>query len=287
MASLVLTEGDREVLRWLYMLRLMSVDQLRRVRYYQDETGRLSSLDNVRKRLRRLEKAGYLFGDLLVEGRERIYYLGEEAAAPLSELLGVPQKRVYRPRLESTRQIQHPLMVSECAVRVTEAIRGTDVTTPDLPPLGISYYHTHAVEQATRRKAVERFVTQEDLEVGETRHRIRPDLVFALQRSSVARLFFLEADRGFEEPAVLLEKQIGYHHYRELGRFRKYGEVQDFRVLLVTTNKKRVDLLHRHLSRAAGEDLTFVATYDDVQTRDPVFDPIWLKKTGEGALLRR
>ncbi len=221
--GLVLTDTDHELFRWLWMLRVLTLGQLRRAGYYQPEEDRVSSLHNVRKRLRRLWQKGYITGDTLLETRERIYFLDEPALPALRDRYGIEQQRLYRPAgsAQSLRQIHHALMVSECAVTVAESIRKSAIQLVDLPPLGMPFYHTHAVGDVRQKKHVERFVSQENLDVAgfDKPLRIRPDLVFALNQNSmgspVSRLYCLEADRGSESPREVAEKLRAYHHYAE------------------------------------------------------------------------
>lgn len=290
--EVVVTPNDAQLFRWLWMLRVMTLNQLRRVGYYQPETRRLSALDNVRKRLSRLRKAGYLAGDRLMDTRERIYQLGEAALGPLREYYDLQQQRLYRPKgLETLRHVQHSLMVSECAVRVTEAIRGSALSIPDLPPLGASFYHTHAVGDARKRRHVERFVTQDDVRVPGLPQplRIRPDLVFALSQRQISRLYFLEADRGSENAQRIVEKQLAYHHYRRIsesetnsGRrpWHRYGSVRDFRVLLVTTEERRVKSLVKSLRDQPGFELMAFSSLGAVREGNMAFDPIWTNHVG-------
>ncbi len=294
---LTLTDGDLEVFRWLWMLRVMTLEQIRRARYFQPATGRLSALDNVRKRMKRLADAGYLLPDTLLSSRERIYFLGQKALAPLRDRYGIDQRRLYQSRTDTAQQLLHPLMVTECAVRFTESLRGTAVTTPELAPLWVLFYHTHAVEDASRKKHVERFVTQQD--ISSPSHlepwRIRPDLVFALAQGTASRLFLLEADRGSEGPKEIAAKQVGYSHYlrtrdpQHPDRYlwQRYGQVDDFRVLFVTTHARRIELLRRHLHGEPGFELMAFTTFDELKERDPVFEAIWVVASGERRALLR
>lgn len=294
---LVLTPGDVEVCRWLWMLRVLTIDQIRRLRYYQETTGRLSSPDNIRKRLKRLWDAGYLRGDVLQETNERIYFLGERGLEPLRTAYGLDQRRLYRPRSpETMQQLGHPLLVSECAVRFVESIRGTDAELPELPPLWVPFYHTHAVADTRRRKHVERFVTQEDIWTpGHPEpFRIRPDLVFALAHGTAWRLFFLEADRGSESVREIALKQEGYFHLqnatdREAPNqylWQRYGPAHDFRVLFVTTTARRVEVLRRQLGALPGFSLMAFSTTAAVKARNVVLEAVWETAIGRKALLR-
>jgi len=298
-AGLILTAGDIEVCRWLWMLRVLTIDQIRRLRYYQADTGRLSSPDNIRKRLKRLWDEGFLAGDVLQATNERIYFLGERGLEPLRAAYGLEQRRLYRPRsAETMQQLAHPLMVSECAVRFVESVRGSDVELPELAPLWIPFFHTHAVADTSRKKHTERFVTQEDLRVpGHPEpFRIRPDLVFALARGSAWRLFFLEADRGSESVQEIALKQAGYAHLQDAPDpdhgsqrlWQRYGPARDFRVLFVTTTPRRVETLHRQLTERPGFELMTFTSLAEVQNRNVLFESIWHAKSGSlRALLKQ
>lgn len=296
--GLALTETDLVLFRWLWMLRVLTLGQLRRVGYYQSDTGNLSSFDNVRKRLRRLDEKGYVTGDILTETKERIYFLTEPALPALRGSCGIQQKRLYKPRgMETLRQIHHALMVSECAVRVLESIRESNLTLPNLPPLSSPFLHTHAVGNPRKKKHTERFVTQEDLRTsgGAQPLRIRPDLVFALAQGDTTRLYFLEADRGSESPREIAAKMLAYDRYvtyadpKEPSRllWQRYGEVRDFRVLLVTTDDRRVANLTRSLQGKPGWELLSLATFDAVKENSMMFDPVWTNAYGEGRALAR
>jgi hypothetical protein len=296
---LLLTPGDIKVFWWLWLLRVLTLDQLRRLRYYQPDTGRLSSADNVRKRLSRLAQAGYLAGDQLQSTRERLYTLTEEGLAALRLYRGLEQRRLYRPRTGDTvGQLLHALMVSEFAARIVESLRGTEVELPALAPLSVPFYHTHAVGDPSSRRHTERFVTHEDLYVpGEPEPlRIRPDLVFGLAVGGARRLFFLEADRGTESLAEVARKQLAYAHYRdapdpdEPGRllWQRYGEFQDFRVLVVTTTEQRIASLRRVLLLHGDDHFFALSSLAMLQRQNPILEPVWVTLDGaERSVLRR
>lgn len=300
--GLVLTDTDRELFRWLWMLRVTTLGQLRRAAYYQPDTGRVSSIHNVRKRLHRLWDKGYLRGDTLLETRERIYMLEEAALPALRDRYRIEQQRLYRPRgAQSLRQTHHALMVSECAVRFLESIRRSLIELASLPPLAMPFYHTHAVGNVHTKKHVERFVTQEDLDVpGQPKAlRVRPDLVFGLAQDSasgkVGRLYFLEADRGTESPREVAEKLLAYHHYAQYRDpedesrllWQRYGSMRDYRVLLVAIDRRRSKALVRGLSSKPGFELVAVTDLDALKERNPVFDPIWTNALGSRRALAR
>ncbi len=290
MDKLWVTTGDEELFRWLWMLRVMTVEQIRRLRYFQHETGQLSNLNNVRMRLKRLEKAGYLNGEFVrKEGsdtRQKIYLLGKNSLYSLRDF-GIEQKQLYDfKNLNAFRQVYHALLVSEFAIRIVESIRGTDVVIPGLQPFVLPFYHTHAIGDPRKKKHVERFITQVDVRGnGGEVYRIRPDLVFALKKGDRTRLFFLEADRGFEGHKEIGVKQRGYWHFAKAGSggavsvvpkgktWQSYGDVQDFRVLFVTTTEKRVQGLRGSLQNAPGFELMAWTTSSQAKEENVVYEP--------------
>lgn len=291
-AGLVLTSTDLEIFRWLWMLRVSTLGQIRRVHYFQsDAGGRLSAFDNVRKRLRRLMEAGYLTADTFLDTKERIYMLAEGALPRLAERYGIMQTRLYEPRGNDTlTQVRHPLMVSEIATRILESLRGSAVALVDLEPLVVPFVHTHAIADPSQKRHVDRFVSQFDLEVDGAVLRIRPDLVFALKIEGRARLFFVEADLGSESSQQIAEKIRGYHVYRispdpqspSKPLWWRYGPFEDFRVLFVTVNDQRVKTLMRVLAGKPGFDLSAFSTLRSISEQNMVFAGAWASHQGAG-----
>lgn len=292
--QVILTPRDVEIFRWLWLLRLLTLGQIRRLGYYQPDTGRCSVLDNVRKRMRRLWDAGYLSGTRLIESKERIYTLAPSALEPLRESYDLDQQRLYQPKLEAEAQLLHPLMVSECATRLVESLRGTTFALSSLRPVELPFVLTHTIGDANKRKHVERFLSQENLEVsGRDPFRIRPDLVFGVEKAGRGRLYFLEADRGTESVQDVVEKQLGYHAYLSAldpedptrCLWQSYGEFRDFRVLVVTSTQRRRQSLINALKGQQGWELTAVTMISEFESRHPLFDPIWSNQQGDGRAL--
>ena len=294
---LVLTARDVELFRWLWMLRVLTLGQLRRLGYYQPDTGQLSVLDNVRKRLKRLWDAGYFEGTRLLDSKERVYFLAEQALSALRDHYGLEQRRLYQPKLESDLQLLHPLMVSECATRMVEAVRETDFSLVDLEPLQVPFFHARTVGDSSKRRHVDRFIAQEDVPVlGEAPVRIRPDLVFGLAKGGRARLYFVEADRDTEAPPEVLAKQLAYARYWDARDprqpdqplWRRYGEMfRDFRVLIVTTSTRRRDNLVAALEGQEGWDLVALTSLEQLKESHPLFDGIWVNQQGSARALAR
>ena len=298
--GLVLTGTDHDLFRWLWMLKVMTLGQLRRASYYQPETGRVSSIHNVRKRLQRLWQKGYIKGDTLVETRERFYTLEELGLSALRDRFGIRQQRLYHPRAASShRSLERDLMISECAVRILEASRASALDLMSLRPLAIPFYKTHTVGDTKSKKHIERFVSQEDLQVAghPLALRIRPDLVFALEQEVTqrrfSRLYMVHVIHGNTSAKKAADWLFAYHHYRDHSDpenpskplWKRYGDLDDFRVLLVTRKKDRVRSLARALEAKPGFDRTGIASLEALTSRDPLFDGIWTNLLGSGRAL--
>lgn len=283
--SLLVTPRDLAVFRWLWMLRVMTIEQIRRVDFYRPETGTLSNIDNVRKRLKRLCDADYITGDTLIDTKERLYMLAREGLRMLNRQMDIDQQRLYESRYDTLVHLHHPLLITECAVRIVESLRETDIELVSLDPLSIEFYHTHAVVDGTKRKHIERFVTQEDLHIAGHHEpfRIRPDLMFALRKDHHQRLFFLEADRGYESRSMIAEKQRAYAQYAQYPDpndpqrylWQRYGDMADFRVLFVTTSHRRIQTLEKVLRAQPGFSLVAFTTEADLKSHHFFYDPIW------------
>jgi len=286
--GLQLTEGDVDVFELLFMLGVMSVDQIRRVRYFQPETGGLSVKGNVLKRLSRLRKGGYLRSEAVyTTGRKQIlvYRLGDA---------GLQQLQVRNPRISQTRlysapektahQMLHALMVTDCAVRIIESLRSTDVTSPKIGPLALLFYHSRVVADPGERGALRRFATHHEMRFRGEDRTIRPDLVFALQRGKRARLFLLEADRGTEGYGQLEEKVRAYDAFSRVHLDNppnaplctEYSDaIRDLRVLFVARSVNRIDGILRRLRDVPGIEMIRFTTKDHIMNSNMAFDAPW------------
>lgn len=300
--NLQLTFKDREIFLWLWMVRVTTIQQIRRTHYWQADTEKLSHVKNVETRLSRLQKAGYLNGTLIQNEetgkKQKIYLLAKPALRPLRIHYGIEQKELYDFRKSNAfEKIYHALWISECACRVVECLRGSDWELDTLQPIGVPFYHTYAIGNPRRRPPVERFVTQWDFRGPNGKnYGIRPDLVFALKKGSFSRLFFLEADRGFEGNAVISEKLEGYHYqekhpHPEDGQkflWRAYGNLSDYRVLFITTTDRRVENLTSSLKEVKGFHMTAFTTFKTTRSENMLFDPLWRVPDGSTrSLLKR
>jgi hypothetical protein len=248
----------------------------------------------VRARLARLREAGYLRAERVYDEERRnilAYRLADRALPELrNKNQAVTQREVYKPPERTAHQLLHSLMVSECAVRVIESIRDSDLVAPALAPLGLPFYHARVVAEPGPRRSVQRFVTQDEVEIDGRGYSIAPDLVFALRRGERERLFLVEADRGGEGYSELQRKVRAYGAYERslCGRGGcKYSDVvRDVRVLLVALSGVRIKGVLAHLAATAtpGAELLRCAPLEIVRGANMVFDAPWLRLEPDGSL---
>jgi hypothetical protein len=103
---------------------------------------------------------------------------------------------------------------------------------------------------------------------------VTPDAFFGIETERGRAYFFLEADRGTQTLKRFREKIIAYRQYWKEGKYQeKYG-FKNFRVLTVTTSKKRLlNLLSS--AEKEGAKTMFLFTTEDCITSNLLSSPIW------------
>ena len=288
-ARIEITPDDRELFKLLFMWDVMTFDQVRRIRYYEPVSGRLTTARNVSSRLSRLTRARYLRGQWLntTWGRRRGFVLGERSLLELRRVVPKIQQASLSGRVP-LHQIEHALMVTECACRLVESLRDCDdVEVPSLEPLGLPFYSAYTVGVPSARRHEHRFVTHHQ--------GVRPDLVFALRDAvgRACRLFFVEVDRGTEGVAKIEQKLWAYSAYSTAADapHRHYGtDIDDIRVLFVASSRRRIHSIRDRLSSNPGFSLLAMAVAEDLfgSAKNFVLDPVWMVPDGSWRpLIRR
>jgi len=63
--------------------------------------------------------------------------------------------------------------------------------------------------------------------------------------------------------------------------WQRYGEFQDFRVLVVTTTAQRVTNLRRSLRSQPGFELAAFTTLQQLKAGNVVYDDVWMTADGD------
>jgi Replication-relaxation len=235
----LLTEGDIDYLRSVYLLRLATIDHLAALS--SGSKGQARSYTRTQRRTAKLAAHGYL--DALTRPpRKTLYALGKEGMAVLVELGYAPEELLAkRPRHQELKDLflNHFLLVKNIQVKILLLLRGTSIRLVKWIE-GEELYDAVTIQENQGQKSVA------------VRIPVRPDAFFVIQdttRPEGKNLipFTLEADRGTESHERLRTKIKGYVHYFQQDlAFKKWG-FQFFRVFTVTETAARAHNLRNDL----------------------------------------
>lgn len=217
-----LTQGDIEILEFIYLFRLVTIEHL----IILTERSRRT----LNRRLVRLAENRYVYRRRSFPFEKFIYTINR-AAAPILVERGVASKEVLdlRVRLHELTDLflKHALMMTDIHVALELAGRSS-------PSKLISWREG--------KELYDRVLVREDGR--EQRLSVRPDAFFTLQdtrrpEGQNKSHFFLEADRSTTTHKRFQRKIQGYSGYFEQGlHTKKYG-IRNARVLTITLTKSR------------------------------------------------
>lgn len=109
-----------------------------------------------------------------------------------------------------------------------------------------------------------------------------PDAYFRLLHNDITYHHFVEVDRGTETERVLRAKIENYRDYMKpsdgaLSVYEQQYGTNKGRVLFVTSGPKRTANLKAITESCGGKGRFWFTTLKDLQTADPLTDPIWYK----------
>lgn len=281
----ILTERDLRILDALGRYRYLRTGQIARLIFPNSTT-----VQSARRRLKYLYHAGYVgriqpVGSTPLDQPEMAYFLERDGAELLSNenLPQFARKQHVKPLF-----LRHALDVSEFRVNL-------ELATQALPNVSLHrVVMDHEMKSYTENAVGKRRYRLFD-EVYDPTHRrnlvVHPDMMFVL-RAELAdgcvfqRLFFVEIDRGTEGLRVIHEKLVGYSLYRREGIFKKFGDFDDFRVLIQTNSAKRLDNIVE-LAEAFSDALdVWCATESTVKAGTVLERSVWRNRMGQRAIVR-
>jgi hypothetical protein len=248
-----LTDRDRELLLALHEYRYLSLVQAERLLFPSAQT--------TARRIRRLERAGYVSTFAAPGVTGRFAALARSGAELVAHTFGagLPDPRESRASLRRPQDylfLRHFHMVTDLRIALKAACdRGGVQLLGFLPEYLASRNADGRLSKHIRGEAP-----------GDERAGCRiahvPDGVFALSRGTTGALFFLEADRGTEvigDPRRGVLRMIAFYlALLKDGGFQRYQEefacpepFKGFRVLFVTTSKDRVQNIREAGARLA------------------------------------
>jgi len=240
------TERDVQLLTSLGDYRYLSTKQAGRLHF--------PSLATAIRRLRLLERAGFVELFSVPSGGERLVALREAGGKVAADSLGRPLEEIWSPRREQPKDalfLKHFLAAGDFRIALTKSCGARS----DIRLLGFIPEH---VGRRSANGSVEKILRDSVASPDEPRKTIAhcPDAVFALGRDDSSALFFLEIDRGTE---VLSDEERGlgktirfYLQYLLSGGYQRYrddlglrSEFKLFRVLVVTSSELRLQNIRR------------------------------------------
>ncbi len=247
---LQVTDRDRELLRALEEYRVLATDQVHRLFF--------PSLHRTRKRLALLWRHGLLVRDVrptrLGEGSSQYHYAlsqtGRRTFIDHSQDHGVSRRALQA-------FSRHTEQINDFRICLTLATRLAD----DLTLLSWTQSRKLRMVAAPRYPLMTQPIP------------IIPDAMFTLLCRGREYNYFLESDRGTTDLGRIAKKCAGYHWlWQQKTAHRRFG-IRSFRVLLVTTTRKRLDHIIQKLvnfhSHSSCPDLIACADFGLVSLNQP------------------
>lgn len=283
---MVLTQRDQEVLRQVYLFRMMTREQIERLLFAPSQgQDHLTKTSKVRQRLKLLYQHGYLERIPFPTGPGQwawrpVYRLGRKGATLLAEEMKLPMKQLYywgrgddrdhRASDPSLLFMQHSMEINDVRIAVLQAAQA----------------HGCRVEQwlddntLKREKMKADTIFRSDWD-GDAKVGVIPDAYFVLHLGDRRAHFFLELDRATMSNGRWRSRIHSYLDYVQSGRYRERFQTNSLRILTVTTTPQRLENLKKATAQAGGKDLFWFTTFDQVSPTNVFFRPIWLLANDE------
>jgi len=277
---MVLTERDREILKQVYLFRLMTREQVERLLFPPDQgQDHLTKTSRCRRRLRLLYQHGYLerFPTLTGPGLwawKPVYRLTAKGAEVVAQDLGVTVGKLpywgrgfdkdHRPTSVSSLFLEHALKVNDVRIAITLSAQ----------------VHRYQVEKwldETQLKSQEMrdYVIVTGGQGRSLKVAVIPDAYFVLHLGDRRAHFFLELDQATMSNKRWKTRVLAYRAYTESGKYQQRYQTRSLRVLTVTTTPERLANLKKTTEAAGGDRLFWFTTFERATAEDPLFSPIW------------
>ena len=272
----ILTGRDAAVLADVYKYRYLSVSQIARLHFPSRQT--------AYRRLRAMTHLKLLCGFTAPNIPEHLYYLDIAGADVVAGSLGVEVAQLCWQQNTRTPKdyyfISHFLQINDFRISLS---RGAP---PEVSVLGfIPEYLGGRNANGGVVKHIRDYVC--DIERRQESLNHTPDGVFALIKSGMAALFFLEIDRGTEvvgnDSKGVLKACRFYLNYLLSDGYQRYSQdfacprFRGFRTLFITTSEARIQNIRQAVAGLGFPEkatkFLWLATQGQVQ--DTIFEDIW------------
>lgn len=274
-------QRDLDVVLSIYKYRYLKTTQIQQLFF--------ASLQTTRRSLRRLKTRELIKSFKVSDITEEIHCLRTQGAKLVAQQLRTTidnlkwSKHTHTPK--DYYFTKHFLQTNQFRIDIT---KGCDKSDIDLAGFIPEYYgEKHPSGRISKR------ITDFTFDIADSRDKIghTPDAVFALSRGEETGLFFLEIDRGTQRPLnnpnkgfrKMVRFYLGYAKDRKFKTYEEEfdcGELRHFKLLIVTTNQRRLENMRQAASRdfdAYRKALKWfwVTTLDQVN-ENALWKNIWL-----------
>jgi hypothetical protein len=276
---MVLTKRDKEVIRQVYLYRLMTREQIEQLLFPPDKgQDHPTKTSSVRKRLKLLYQHGYLervpapIGPGVWAWRP-VYRLAEKGAEVVAGELGIAPKKLkywgrgsdkdHRSDEVSQLFFEHTLQINDVRIAVTLAAKAKGFQVEkwlddnQLKSQEMRDYVTVRGKRQSQRVA------------------IIPDAYFVLNLGERRAHFFLELDRATMSSKRWKTRVLGYKAYTESGKYQERYHTTSLRILTVTTTEERLANLRKTTEQAGGSKVFWFTTIEQATADKIFFSPIW------------
>lgn len=277
---MVLTDRDKEILRQVYLFRLMTREQIERL-LFAETNGKdhLTKTSLCRKRLKFLYHHGYLerMPMPIAPGAwawRPVYRLAPKGAGVVASLLGVSPRQLaywgrgfdkdHRQSDTSLLFLEHSLAINDFRLAILSAAKEC------------GYRLEKWIDDTQlKSKAMKDYVQVSSGEIGSARVAVIPDAYFILNLGDRRAHFFLELDRGTMSNQRWKMRVRAYQAYVKQEKYQERYHTRSLRILTVTTGTSRRDNLKKATEQAEGGNLFWFTTLGEVTPQTVLALPIW------------
>lgn len=270
--KMILTSRDLEILKAVCEYRLLTREQVETL-LFRPERGQdhATKTSIARKRLRLLFQHGYLDRIPMPTGRTRwgwrpVYRLTHRGSSVVAEHfkdVAATYQNHRRPELTAL-FLDHALRISDIRIAFSQAAARCGYRIVEW----LDDWHL-------KRQAVKDSVTLHRVNESQETVAVIPDSFVFLQLGHLAARFYLEVDMATMTNKRWKTRVLAYRKYVESGKYKERYHAQSLRILTVTTSIERMKNLKRTTESAGGGRLFWFTTFDQVQSRNILKDPIW------------
>jgi Replication-relaxation len=277
---MVLTERDREILRQVYLFRLLTREQIERLLFPPDNgQDHSTKTSKARKRLKLLYHHGYLERIPVPVGQglwawRPVYRLGRKGAKLIAAELGSTVRKLdywgksddadHRHSEVSLLFVHHTLAINDVRIAIT------------LASMAKGYQLEQWIDETQlKRDEMKDYVSVIAGNGHGARVPVIPDAYFALHLGDRRAHFFLELDRATMSTKRWKTRIRAYRAYADSGKYQARYKTRSLRVLTVTTTPQRLESLRQTTFQAGGGDLFWFTTIGEVTANTVLNVPIW------------